>query len=164
MQDKNYQGDIFRDGPLRYLGYTNEVGEAFRSLIPKSLVWTSYVIASGYVISDTIHKGQKEYQKQKNDNENKISNVLLSTADTLLWQSFASVIVPGITINRICATVQYLQKYSKKTAMKSRWLSTAIGLISIPLIIRPIDRGADQAMNATFRKWTGYQPHKNHHD
>lgn len=48
--------------------------------------------------------------------------------------------------------------------MKSRWISTAIGLISIPLIIHPIDRGADEAMNATFRKWTGYHPQKDVHD
>lgn len=45
-----------------FSGYANEVGEAFRSLVPKSIVWFSYVISSGYVVADTIHKGVKVYQ------------------------------------------------------------------------------------------------------
>lgn len=45
-----------------FLGYANEVGEAFRSLVPKSVVWFSYVVASGYVLADTVHKGAKVYK------------------------------------------------------------------------------------------------------
>lgn len=45
-----------------FLGYANEVGEAFRSLVPKSIVWSSYALSSGYVLADTIHKGVKVYQ------------------------------------------------------------------------------------------------------
>lgn len=46
---------------IYYTGYANEVGEAFRSLVSKSLVWSSYIIASGYVLADTTHKGTKVY-------------------------------------------------------------------------------------------------------
>lgn len=44
-----------------FIGYTNEVGEAFRSIVPKSVVWSSYVVACGYVLADTIHKGLHVY-------------------------------------------------------------------------------------------------------
>lgn len=47
---------------FRFLGYANEVGEAFRSLVPKSIVWFSYALSSGYVLADTVHKGVKVYQ------------------------------------------------------------------------------------------------------
>ena len=43
-------------------GYANEVGEAFRSIVPNSIVWFSYAIASGYVLADTINNGLKAYQ------------------------------------------------------------------------------------------------------
>ncbi|XP_058805272.1 mitochondrial fission process protein 1-like isoform X1 [Phymastichus coffea] len=148
--------DIFRDTYIRYLGYTNEVGEAFRSIVPKSVVWSSYVAACGYVFADTIHKGIHVYNED--NSSNKIKQLLLSTSDTLLWQGFASVIIPGITINRLCATVRYIQKKSNKAMLRSPWISTMIGLASIPLIIHPIDLLVENSMNRTYRKWTGYKP------
>ncbi|XP_034942956.1 mitochondrial fission process protein 1 [Chelonus insularis] len=150
--------DIFRDTPVRYLGYTNEVGEAFRSIVPKSVVWISYIIASSYVVADAIHKGKKEYTKIGDENKNK--RVFLSTSDTLIWQSFASVIIPGLVINRICASVNFLRKQVPHGAMRSPWISTVIGLASIPLIIHPIDSGVDNVMDKTYRQWTGYHPNK----
>lgn len=40
-------------------GYANEVGEAFRSLVPAAVVWLSYGVASSYVLADAIDKGKK---------------------------------------------------------------------------------------------------------
>lgn len=40
-------------------GYANEVGEAFRALVPVSLVWTSYAVATAYVTADAVDKGKK---------------------------------------------------------------------------------------------------------
>ena len=51
--------DIYRDSLLRYLGYANEVGEAFRPLVPVELVYASYVLAIGYILADTVDKGKK---------------------------------------------------------------------------------------------------------
>ncbi|XP_018406498.1 PREDICTED: mitochondrial fission process protein 1 [Cyphomyrmex costatus] len=156
MKNDQEEVDLYRDTYVRYLGYANEVGEAFRSLVPKSIVWSSYVLSSGYVLADTIHKGVKVYQADATPQ--KIKNVLLSTSDTLLWQAFASVIVPGFTINRICATVQFAQRKSTRAAWKKPWISTLIGLVSIPFIIHPIDHAVEEAMDVTYRKWTGYHP------
>ncbi|KAK0176151.1 hypothetical protein PV328_000317 [Microctonus aethiopoides] len=159
MKHQEQEIDIFRDSSLRYLGYTNEVGEAFRSTVPKSVVWLSYIIASGYVIADTLHKGKKEYEKELTG-VNKNKRVFLSASDTLLWQSFASVIIPGFVINRICASVRFMQKKSNILAIKHPLISTAIGLMAIPLIIHPIDNGVDHIMDITYRQWTGYHPQK----
>ena len=45
--------DIYRDTPLRYLGYANEVGEAFRALVHVNWVKLSYGVASVYVVRKT---------------------------------------------------------------------------------------------------------------
>ncbi|CAN0168442.1 unnamed protein product, partial [Ectocarpus fasciculatus] len=53
------QVDIFRDTALRYMGYANEVGEAFRPLIPAFAVVASYGVAIAYVSADAVAKGFK---------------------------------------------------------------------------------------------------------
>ncbi|XP_051175786.1 mitochondrial fission process protein 1 [Leptopilina boulardi] len=156
MDNKEREVDLYRDTPLRYLGYTNEVGEAFRNTVPKKVVWFSYLVASGYVIADTFHKASKVYKMDTTLDKNK--NLLLSATDTLLWQGLASIIIPGFTINRICAGVRFLQMRNILN-LKGPWISTAIGLASIPLIIRPIDLSVENMMDSTYRKWTGYYPH-----
>ena len=50
--------DIWRDTPLRLLGYANEVGESFRYVFPR-LVVPSYAVAFGYVLADTQDKARK---------------------------------------------------------------------------------------------------------
>ena len=53
--DSGKEQDIWRDTPLRYLGYANEVGEAFGPLYPK-YVRPSYAVAFLYVGCDTGDK------------------------------------------------------------------------------------------------------------
>ena len=48
--------DLYRDTPVRYLGYANELGESFRYVTPW-LVKTSYAVAFAYVFADTYDKG-----------------------------------------------------------------------------------------------------------
>lgn len=40
-------------------GYANEVGESFRALVPVSVVWASYGVATAYVTADAVDKGKK---------------------------------------------------------------------------------------------------------
>lgn len=42
-----------------FTGYANEVGEAFRALVPVSFVWGSYAVATVYVTADAVDKGKK---------------------------------------------------------------------------------------------------------
>ncbi|KAK2581922.1 hypothetical protein KPH14_002377 [Odynerus spinipes] len=156
MVNKVEEIDLFRDTPVRYLGYANEVGEAFRNLIPKYLVWLSYGVSSGYVLADTADKSYRVYKTDASPEKTK--RVTLSAVDTLLWQSFASVIIPGFTINRLCAAVTYAQRKTANCALKNPWIPTLLGLISIPIIIHPIDNLVEGAMNATFRKWVRHHP------
>ncbi len=53
--------DLWRETPLRYLGYANELGESFRSIVPR-FVKPSYGLAFGYVLCDTVDKVYKVHK------------------------------------------------------------------------------------------------------
>ena len=141
--------DIWRDSVLRLLGYANELGEAFRPLAPACVV-PSYVVSSLYVLVDTCDKGVRADSRAQAGGYSpaaRRAHVGKEAADTLVWQALASVIVPGITINRIVA----LAGRACGSNPRLRLLPTALGLGSIPLIVEPIDTAVHYAMDATVR-------------
>ncbi|KAH8041005.1 hypothetical protein HPB51_013408 [Rhipicephalus microplus] len=146
--------DIFRDTPVRLLGYANEVGEAFRSLVHVNVVRLSYAVASAYVVVDTADKVLKA-DKVKCPDAKAHRNKLFNTAvDTLVWQALASVIIPGFTINRVCALSLFLLKrYSSMPLNACKWTTTGVGLGCIPFIVSPIDHGVHVLMDKTLRQW-----------
>ena len=72
--------ELLRDGAVRLIGYANELGEAFRPLVPRWLVNASYVTASGYVLADTAWRAHTVPAGR---------SPLIEAADTLLWQALA---------------------------------------------------------------------------
>ncbi|KAF2878992.1 hypothetical protein ILUMI_27174 [Ignelater luminosus] len=144
--------DIYRDTPIRYLGYSNEVGEAFRSIIGAKLVWSTYGLATAYVLADTFSKTKEMYNETKH-HKMQLKKTIYVASDTLIWQMFASVIIPGFTINRTCALVNLILEKNKVFPSSIRkWVVTSIGLATIPFIIRPIDNLVDDVLDVTLRK------------
>ena len=87
------------------------------------------------------------------------TKVFNAVIDTLIWQGLASVAIPGFTINRICfLSNRILSKTSRMPAVTRKWTVTAIGLGSIPFIIKPIDHFVDWLLESTLRKWYGIGP------
>lgn len=150
--------DIFRDTPVRFLGYANEVGESFRSVMNVRWVWLSYGVASTYVLADAASKTYAVTKRNFPTQKEKNIRALKEGFDVLTWQTLASVVIPGITINRLCASASYLLR---KSPIKSRakWITVGIGLSSIPFIIKPIDTFVDQAMDKTLRPLLGINRH-----
>lgn len=146
--------NVFRDSALRYLGYANEVGESFRYQFP-GFVLPSYVIAFGYCFADATSSGHRTYNEALLKNSpTAVLDSAVSTFDSLIWQSLASVMIPGATINAIVRASRYAVARSPVIlpAVAVTWAPTAVGLGSIPLIIHPIDHGVDLLMDSTFRK------------
>ena len=145
------QKDIFRDTPVRLLGYMNEVGEAFRYLA-KWFVIPSYFISLSYVFADAISKANKQYLY---DHGTFSKKTVIELMDVLTWQLIATELIP-------CFIIHLIVRFSRFTIKRNKVLNgiknlyqygpTAIGLISIPIIIRPIDRFVDQLMTQTYRK------------
>ncbi|XP_045123379.1 mitochondrial fission process protein 1-like isoform X2 [Portunus trituberculatus] len=149
MEEKEV--DIYRDTPVRLLGYANEVGESFRALTPLWFVRSTYGVASAYVVADTYDKATK-MSKQPGSTQRAVTH---AAVDTLLWQALASVIVPGFTINRVCAaSLVVLAKALPAVPLNTRkWVTTALGLGCIPFIVHPIDTGVHWAMDRSVRKY-----------
>ncbi|KAM9330796.1 mitochondrial fission process protein 1 [Gastrophryne carolinensis] len=147
------QPDLYRDTWVRYLGYANEVGESFRALIPKSLVWATYGVATAYVTADAADKGKKAAEANK-ESPGRTKDVTVAVIDTFVWQALASVAIPGFTINRLCAASLYIMGRVTRWPLPVRkWATTAIGLSAIPVIITPIDRSVDILLDASLRKF-----------
>jgi mitochondrial fission process protein 1 len=148
--------NVFRDSPLRYAGYANEVGESFRYQFPRFVV-PSYAIAFGYCFADAATTGWKAYRKEiKNDgsgDKGALRHATVGAFDTLLWQSLASVAIPGACINILVKAARFSVQKSPigLPFMLATWLPTATGLGSIPFIIHPIDRFVDYLLDNTVR-------------
>lgn len=148
--------DIYRDTPIRLLGYANEVGEAFRPIVHVNWVRFSYGIASAYVVADTVDKSRIMNEEISSSDKSRGKKILVTAVDTLLWQTFASVIIPGFTINRICALSLYtLKRASSFPPNAQKYITTAIGLGCIPFIFKPIDKLVDFLMDESYRKFVG---------
>ena len=83
---------------------------------------------------------------------------MVKSGDCLIWQTFASVLVPGAIINRIVAVTRYtlaLKMLKKAPRIVKSFGATAVGLGAIPFIVHPIDKGVDMVMDASYRKYIG---------
>lgn len=147
--------DIWRDTSLRYLGYANEVGESFRPVFPRFVV-PSYALAFGYVGMDTATKVYNATQKGKD-----MKSVIHIGADCFLWQTLASVLIPGKVIYYVTAAATNV---FHSDSPKVRWLikrfpplytwgPTMVGLATIPFIVEPIDQAVHTLFDHTFRVW-----------
>uniref|UniRef100_V5HV85 Mitochondrial fission process protein 1 n=1 Tax=Ixodes ricinus TaxID=34613 RepID=V5HV85_IXORI len=63
--DQQKEVDIYRDTPVRLLGYANELGEAFRSLVHVNVVRLTYAVASAYVPSGDCRQGRQRQTTNK---------------------------------------------------------------------------------------------------
>ena len=155
------QYNIFRDSLLRYCGYANEVGESFRYQYPRFVV-PSYIIAATYCLGDASSDVYKIMSEDENNDEarkdtrSKEVRAAIVGFDTLLWQGLASVAIPGGIINMIVRSSRFaVARTTGLPILISRWLPTAMGLGSVPIIITPIDNFVDYALDNSTRKMLG---------
>jgi fission process protein 1 len=136
--------DPYRETSLRYMGYANELGEAFTSYLPEWGLPASYCVAASYVMFDTIDKGQKAYDAA--EEEDKLVDTLRISTETLTWQMLASVFWPGSIIRVIVNMV------AQMSGDEHHILPTLVGLAAIPVIVKPIDATVDKLMETSISK------------
>ena len=136
--------DPYRETSLRYMGYANELGEAFTSYLPEWGLPASYCVAASYVMFDTIDKGQKAFDAA--EEEDKLTDTLRISTETLTWQMLASVFWPGSIIRVIVNMAAHMAGDDQP------FLPTLVGLAAIPLIIKPIDTTVDKLMETSISK------------
>ena len=136
--------DPYRETSLRYMGYANELGEAFTSYLPDWGLPASYCVAASYVMFDTIDKGQKAFDAA--EEEDKIVDTLRISTETLTWQMLASVFWPGSIIRVI------VNMAAQVSGDEHHILPTLVGLAAIPVIVKPIDTTVDTLMETSISK------------
>lgn len=136
--------DPYRETSLRYMGYANELGEAFTSYLPEWGLPASYCVAASYVMFDTIDKGQKAYDAA--EEEDKLTDTLRISMETMTWQMLASVFWPGSIIRVIVNMAAHM------AGGEHQFLPTLVGLAAIPMIIKPIDTTVDKLMETSISK------------
>ena len=169
--DKPY--DIYRDSLLRYAGYLNEIGEAFRPLIPSFIVGLSYIAALTYVFADGISKGiaagkltPSTPEPEQSFYNSNLGCTLAASADTLSFQLLASIAFPGYIINRWVTLCGYLTHEKMDfTALSdlsggaftpdqlADTFPTAMGLALIPIIVKPLDALTEKILDNITRPW-----------
>lgn len=74
----------------------------------------------------------------------------------MVWQLFASVMVPGFIINRtVKASTWLISKLAQNKLLHNkaviRWAPVVIGICTIPFIVEPIDHSVTKVMDKTAR-------------
>ena len=141
--------DPYRETSLRYMGYANELGEAFTSYLPEWGLPASYCVAASYVMFDTIDKGQKAFDAA--EEEDKLTDTLRISTETLTWQMLASVFWPG-SIIRVIVNASATMISNSHLDDELHFLPTLIGLMAIPAIVKPIDTTVDKLMESSISK------------
>ncbi len=140
--------DLYRDTPLRYVGYSNEIGEAFRPLVPR-LVVPSYALAIVYVLADTADKARRARDLSVAESGAADTRQVLEQAgDCLVWQLLASVFVPGAVIHQV---VHFLGRAIKAAPtlppMSTRCQSDAVASPATGAVRRPASRSLHRSSN-----------------
>jgi fission process protein 1 len=136
--------DPYRETSIRYMGYANEVGEALEDYLPDWGLPASYCVAATYVIFDTLDKGQRAYDSTPRGE--RFEETMKASTETLIWQLLASIIWPGGVIKLAVNVIDFF------IPIDNDFLPTFIGILLIPVIIRPIDVFVDQLMEDTISK------------
>ncbi|KAA8496910.1 Mitochondrial fission process protein 1 [Porphyridium purpureum] len=152
--------DILRDTPARLIGYTNECGEAFRFFIGGPGVALSYGVAFSYVCADAVYQAMRRGGGEGAHAARVKSAIAL---DTLIWQTLASVVFPGFTINRVVYFSEHAMAAGNNALLDNHMHAvsasalhsacTLVGLCAIPVIVKPIDWFAHYLMDHAVRPW-----------
>lgn len=143
--------DIYKDSYLRYLGYSNEIGEAFRKVTSRGFVAFTYLLEFGYFAGDTFHKGHKAYHDCK-DHENQIYHVIKHSGYTILWQFFATCLIPPLAIHLVVGRTHNYLTRRNFSANSIRYIPLSLGLIMIPLFNIYIDPIVGDTLDNLFEK------------
>ena len=163
--------DVWRDTPVRYLGYANEVGGALAAFLPRGGVPGSYAVALSYVLADSVDKALRARRECDAADALECSRpwalgkprlawacVAHDFVDAISWQVLASVFIPGSVIHLVVGLAERLVGAAPGLLPEdlARAVPTAIGLLVIPFIVEPIDNATDDAMDATVRPSLGF--------
>ncbi|KAK5672476.1 hypothetical protein BDV3_002843 [Batrachochytrium dendrobatidis] len=128
----------------RYLAYTSDMGEAFRPVVPRSVVNAAYGVSFAYVGIDVAYEGYKSSLRGDSPME-----VTRTVVERTIFQGLASLLLPAITIHSVVDLTTKALKNTSINALK-RWGPTAAGLAVLPVLPILLDRPVEYVMDKSF--------------
>ncbi len=160
------QRDIYKDTPVRYLGFTNELGAAVSHVCAGSkgiigkIPGLSWIPAIGYIVFDVADK----FKKGEDGTGKKPS--FRTGGSELCAQLLQSVALPTLVIKGTQTVVKKAcDKIAKNPALKSdgKWgkiITTGVSLAVLFATIKPVDKVAETIINKVVNPILGLG-HKN---
>ncbi len=155
------QKDIYKDTPVRYLGFTNEVGAAASHIFTGSkglmgkIPALSWIPAIGYITFDVADK----YKKGEDGTGAKPS--LKAGGRELCSQLLQSVTLPTLVIKATQTVAKKVcDKFAKNPALKSegKWgkiITTGVSFAMLFATIKPIDKLSEQIIEKVINPVLG---------
>lgn len=119
---------------LKFLAYSNEVGETLRHTFPY-LVGPCYALSFGYIFADTYHHMHPFVDK--NGWSHPVTHAEL--AKRSLWHLTASLLFPTGVVGGLIHGTKKAMIHARANVRLIRWTLPAVGVGVIPFIIKPID-------------------------
>jgi len=143
----------------RYFAYTSDVGEAFRPIIPPSIVTAAYGISWLYLVGDVGYESYKAHRRGPTPFEaahfTEPTRVGLVAVKRATFQSVASMALPAFTIHT--AVRQAKKAFDKSTNLRVRaWGPTVTGLAIVPALPYLFDHPVEAATDHVF-EWVEHQ-------
>lgn len=162
--------DVLRDTPVRYIGFTNEVTEATKSVVvPKFPIWNKlgWAATLSYTAADIWHKGHLGYQSAKKEAQDNpqtsryfiAANTISESLKAGLFQGVATDLAPIFVVIRplekiVHKLLEHLKAQGKHwvTQPVLRWVPVMAGLASIPFAPLVFDPLAEKCLEHGFNK------------
>jgi len=128
----------------RYMAFTSDVGEAFRPVVPVSIVRTTYAISWGYCAFDVAYEGYHDYKNGKSNEE-----VTRTVIKRSIFQTFASMLLPALTIH---TAVSLSSKFLFKKRF-NKWGPTITGIAVVPLLPFMFDAPSEFVLDYIFERF-----------
>jgi hypothetical protein len=133
---------------LRFAGFCNDLTEALKMFLPRSLYLAGYGVTGTYAVSAVVYESRRFNEK----NPNQTKQLTISTLDNVVWHSVATVFGTPLLIILLKKNVSKLLSPAM-SSLKKKLIPGLIGVAAIPLIVSPIDNTTTYFINQLRPKY-----------
>lgn len=153
------ESNVWRDTPLRYVGYADELGEAMAPYIGHQAVTGSYLLSGLYALGDVITSSHRVYHKHRDlSRQHRIRKTVTEALDSTLFHLAATVFIPALMIKYLRQGITRGMGHALVPPAIGRFrtpIATLAGVLAIPLISKPVDQAIDKVLDWTYRPLAG---------
>lgn len=139
---------MWRQRPLRYIGYVDEMGEVFAPYIGHKAVMGAYLISAFYGLLDLGTCAAKVPPSP--DRKRKMKETVI---DGMIFHAISTVLMPPMLLRLVRTGMKRLLKQPQIPARFKQFtfLPSLVALMLLPVVGKPIDNMMNNLLNWTYR-------------